>query len=190
MKKQKVKYGKIYIIKNTVNSKLYIGKTIRSLKTRLREHRNSTLQELDNSSLHKAMRKYGIMNFHIEELETVFETYLNYQEIYWIEKLDTLRNGYNDTIRGEGVSNYKHTNITKKKMSENNKNKRKIIQYSKEGELIKEYNSIKEASIELNINYTSISKVCNGRCKSAGNFIFKYSEEVQPLILVSALAAL
>ena len=39
---------------------------------------------------------------------------------------------------------------------------------------IKEFNSQKEASRELNINNTSISKCCLNKLKTAGGFIFKF----------------
>ena len=41
---------------------------------------------------------------------------------------------------------------------------------------IKEYTSITEASIQLNIIRTSIGKCCNNSQKTAGGFIFKFAE--------------
>lgn len=51
-----------------------------------------------------------------------------------------------------------------------------VEQYSKEGHLIKVFNSIADASRELNIPTTNISKCCKGLRKSAGNFIWKYGQ--------------
>ena len=54
--------------------------------------------------------------------------------------------------------------------------KRKIIQYDLEMNKIKEFNTIKEASIELKICYSSIKAVLYKKQNKAGNFIFKYLE--------------
>jgi len=67
----------------------------------------------------------------------------------------------------------------------NNKNKPKseewlktkyksIIQYSKEGNFIKEWDSIKKAVKSLNLNQSGISNCCLGNVKTAGGFIWKY----------------
>jgi len=54
--------GYIYCIENKVNHKMYIGKTIRKISTRLSNHRNSAKRG-SNCTVHKAIRKYGISNF-------------------------------------------------------------------------------------------------------------------------------
>lgn len=50
---------------------------------------------------------------------------------------------------------------------------RKVVyQYSKDGEFIKKWDSIKECSANLGIWAQSISRCCHGRCKSCGEFKF------------------
>lgn len=49
-----------------------------------------------------------------------------------------------------------------------------VEQYSKKGTLIKVFNTIADASRELKIPTTNISKCCKGLRKSAGNFVWKY----------------
>lgn len=49
-----------------------------------------------------------------------------------------------------------------------------INQYSKDNKFIKTFNTIADASKELNIPTSNISKCCKGIRKSAGNFIWKY----------------
>jgi hypothetical protein len=53
-----------------------------------------------------------------------------------------------------------------------------VIQYSKAGDLIKEWDSIREVENTLEINNTHISSTCKGNRKSAGGFIWKYKSEV------------
>lgn len=49
-----------------------------------------------------------------------------------------------------------------------------VIQYSKDGELIREYAGIREAERVTGINQGNISKACKGKYKSAGGYIWKY----------------
>lgn len=55
-------------------------------------------------------------------------------------------------------------------------NGKKIGQFDKNNNLIKIYNSAVEASRETGISNTSIGKVCNGKAKTAGKFIWKFIE--------------
>lgn len=51
---------------------------------------------------------------------------------------------------------------------------KKVAQYSKDGTLIKEFNSIADAAREYNIPTTNISKCCKGTRASAGKYVWKY----------------
>lgn len=63
----------------------------------------------------------------------------------------------------------------KKKDSENPKLYKPVLQYTIDGIFVKEYKSIKEAGIKLNINNTNnISACCRGKKKSAGGFKWAY----------------
>lgn len=53
-------------------------------------------------------------------------------------------------------------------------NGKKVKQYSKSGDFIKEFNCIADASRECNIPTTNISKCCKGKRHSAGKYIWKY----------------
>lgn len=83
--------GYIYCVTNLVNNKKYIGQTLRSLRQRLTEHKNSY-----SSKLYQAIKLYGIDNFKIEILEETND--LDYKEYYWIKKLGTSINGYNTVL--------------------------------------------------------------------------------------------
>ena len=52
----------------------------------------------------------------------------------------------------------------------------KIHQYTKQGELVKTWNSIKEASTELRISAGGICSCCKGKLKTHKGFIWKYAE--------------
>lgn len=94
--------GVIYIIKNRVNSNVYIGQTTRDIKTRFREH---ILCAKNNSTtkLGEAIRNIGEQFFYIEELEKCPDDELDSREIYYIKKYDSYNNGLNSTKGGFGV---------------------------------------------------------------------------------------
>lgn len=93
----------IYKIWNDINNKVYIGKTNRSLKTRFHEHcRDSKKDNRNNRPLYKAMNKYGVENFHIEELEETSRELSSERECYWIGYYNSFHNGYNATKGGDG----------------------------------------------------------------------------------------
>lgn len=53
-------------------------------------------------------------------------------------------------------------------------NKRKVIQYSIDGTLIKIWNSLTEAATSLNLQFENIYKVCRGERHTCGGFKWKY----------------
>lgn len=92
----------IYKITNTVNQKVYIGKTMHSINKRWKEHCRDYKKEKLQRPIYVAMRKYGIENFQIEQLEEVPNEKLNEREKFWIEYYSSFKNGYNATLGGDG----------------------------------------------------------------------------------------
>ena len=64
---------------------------------------------------------------------------------------------------------------TKLKMSQNSKIKKKVIQKSLDGLIIKIYDSISLASIENSINPSAITQCCKGRYLTSGGYKWEYS---------------
>ena len=94
-------FGFIYIITNTVNNKVYIGQTIRTIEDRWREHcRNKCHEGELNMLIKKAIRKYGKDKFSISVLERCKVEDLNEKEIYYISLYDSYNKGYNQTKGG------------------------------------------------------------------------------------------
>lgn len=90
----------IYVIKNKINDKLYVGQSVDPHK-RFLQHLSDAKANNDNSLLHKAMSMLGKENFYYEILEKDVENY-NEMERYWIKKFDCKApNGYNLTDGGE-----------------------------------------------------------------------------------------
>lgn len=97
--------GKIYKITNTINNKIYIGKTKRDIKLRLQEHIRDSNNPDKNIPLHQAIKKYGKENFIIEIIEdNIIDDELDNKEKYYIQLFHSLshENGYNVTQGGDG----------------------------------------------------------------------------------------
>ena len=54
------------------------------------------------------------------------------------------------------------------------RNSKKVIQYDKKGNLIKEWECIMEIERQLKINNSNICQCCKGNYKTAGGYIWKY----------------
>jgi group I intron endonuclease len=108
----------VYKITNKINNKIYIGCTTQGLKDRKQEHYSRCFKVGYKSKLCDSMRKHGFDNFEFEiikECETSEEMFSN--EIYYIGFYNSKEKGYNLTIGGEGCLGYKHTEETKKFLS-------------------------------------------------------------------------
>lgn len=94
----------IYQIRNKANGKSYVGKTLKTVEIRWKEHCAEALKERHKDRpLYRAIRKYGVDNFELSILEEVTNVNtINDREVYWIDALGTFRNGYNATKGGNG----------------------------------------------------------------------------------------
>lgn len=113
--------GLIYKITNTVNNKIYVGFTTRTIEERVvEEHFNPTIKT--NEHLKNAIKKYGIKNFIYETIvegnfstKALSEIEKHYVWLYnsWMPKY-----GYNKTKGGEDPPKNIWTEERKKKHSE------------------------------------------------------------------------
>lgn len=84
-----IMYGYIYKITNLVNSGVYIGQTSKSITERFSDHVTVSNNYVDGtdgySHLYRAMKKYGVDNFIVEEIDSGnSKEELNEKERYWI----------------------------------------------------------------------------------------------------------
>lgn len=93
--------GFIYIIRNTVNNKVYIGQTKNTIKQRWQEHVRHA--RYGDQVINRAMRKYGIDKFYIETLEICTVDVLDYREMFYIDLYNSTdkTKGYNVSIGGK-----------------------------------------------------------------------------------------
>lgn len=95
--------GKIYIIRNDINDKVYIGVTTQSLKKRFSEHCSFAKTKHRSHAIHSAIREIGRSHFWIELLEeNVPKEKMFEREIFYISKFNSFYKGYNQTKGGSG----------------------------------------------------------------------------------------
>ena len=162
--------GYIYKITNLINGKMYVGQTTKTIEERFRHHKNDCFRKNKSSynyPLYNAMRKYGIENFEIEELECCDISLLDEREIFWIKFFNTFYNGYNATLGGKGG----HTlNLDEKIIVE------KYKKYGTMKKVAKEYNcskdTIKNILMKHNICITPSTK----HAKNKGLTVQRFSK--------------
>lgn len=90
----------IYMIRNDINNKVYIGQAI-DVKQRFQSHCKPSAWELNNDLVGKAIQKYGKEHFVCEVLVYDTENYNELESLY-IQKYNSLvPNGYNIGLGGE-----------------------------------------------------------------------------------------
>lgn len=121
VKKLTMKKYLIYLCKNIINNKIYIGRT-KDLEKRIFFHiRDAKYGKKNKTLFHKSINKYGIDNFSFTILEErLSEEESKKKEIYYIDKYNAkVPNGMNLTTGGDGVSN--PSDDVRKRISEGNK---------------------------------------------------------------------
>jgi hypothetical protein len=93
--------GNLYLISNSINNKVYVGKTYEALDKRFSEHKRESKKQLTRP-LYKAMNKHGADNFNIELIGTFIQGELEEYEQVAIAEFDSFTNGYNATLGGDG----------------------------------------------------------------------------------------
>ena len=151
------KNGKIYVIRNYINDKVYIGSTTQSLSKRFSLHK---------SDLHKRKYKiYNIMNelkfenFYIELVE-LFECKtreeLTAREGHFIRLYDSVNNGYNTVLAGRTKKEWNKDN--NEKIKEQKTIYRETHREKMNEESSKYYFDNKEKIKEQNMIYKLVNK--------------------------------
>ena len=91
----------VYKIINTINDKVYVGITAKSLEERYHQHLRQ-LSVGNDRRLYCAMRELGVENFSIVQIDTAnsYDELLE-KEVYYVHYYDSKNNGYNMTDGGD-----------------------------------------------------------------------------------------
>lgn len=186
----------IYIIKNNVNGKCYVGQSV-NLRSRIKDHIRNAKKLTIDLPIYRAIKKHGFHNFTIDIIESFVRNpdmsneelirILDQKEMYYIEKYKAYTEGYNCTVGGDyGVLGLKMTEEQRKKVSENTK---KLIARGLFGKRVYLYNfidkyyiyawTIKDAGNITKLSNGNISKLCNNKYihPFCNNFIAAYTKE-------------
>ncbi len=110
----------IYLIRNKIDGKSYVGKTSSSIEARFRQHVKNG--RAPRTHVDWAIKKYGACNFAVELLDSIENVEeIDELEDHWIDVLGSLApNGYNSRKNGRGrsgASGYSHDALARKKIS-------------------------------------------------------------------------
>lgn len=166
--------GFIYKITNNVNGHIYIGQTRQTLEERFYDHtKDCSLKKYSKYGLYKAFKKYGIENFCIEELEKhefnnkdELKFKLNEREKYYISEARK-KYGRNCVYNHSDGGDY--DGCATKEIA--------VLQYDYNCNLIRKYDSIKEAQIVTGAN--GISGVINKKKDyvTAAGYIWRKADD-------------
>lgn len=147
------------MIKNNVNDKSYVGQSI-NIENRWTHHKS----ELNNNKhindyLQNAWNKYGEDNFSFIVIEECKESELNEKEIYYINKYNSMNNGYNLCEGGNGIRGYRHTKeeIEKMRMIQNPKT---VLQIDSQLNIVNKWHGTSHISKELGYSKRNIDLCC------------------------------
>jgi hypothetical protein len=181
-----MRVGCVYLITNLINGKQYVDQTIHTANHRYKFHCAKNI----NSAIHKAIVKYGKINFKVEELVSCFSIEaMNEMEESLIATFNTMSPiGYNLISGGKN-----HFRSAELKNSHSGKMKGKVFESrrkwiratSLDSKTIYEFKGSK-AGIEFGFTPGLVRKcLCGQRFKHA-HFTFKYFDHAnQNLITVN-----
>lgn len=125
--KENCNFPGIYVIKNSINGKIYVGKSKNCYK---RLHQHMTDVKIDNRNYNEnphllaAIKKYGEDNFDyyiVEKFEDNLENIeeiLSERELYWMKELDSLNRDKGYNLRWDSQGKCYCSEETKKKIGE------------------------------------------------------------------------
>ena len=174
------KVYKFYLLRSnkSVDDIRYIGVTSRSLKQRFYTHKNaSKSKELPVYNWWRKREKEGF-NIFMELIDSCVSNW-EYFEKYWIRHYRQM--GFkllNVSTGGSGIVTAEQRTLSSRLRSIKGHQKA-IIALSLNGDFIREFNSIQEASEIFNVSKTSLGNVLHNRSKSAGGYrwIFKSNKD-------------
>lgn len=186
------KLAGIYIFKNNINGKCYVGQSIK-LRSRIKDHlRNAKNMKID-LPIYRAINKYGFHNFSIDILESFVPDpeestesiikRLDDLEIKYIEEYKAYSDGYNCTKGGDfGVLGLKMTVEQKKKISDITKCTvvkfyKPIYLYSLEDHSLIYAISVTAAANITNIDRSNLTKTAKGLYRQTHNYLVAFSKE-------------
>lgn len=112
------KNGKIYVIRNHVNDKVYVGSTTRALSKRMADHRDNSKKHPERC-LYTAFKEIGVDQFYIELVENYpcdNTEQLRKREGEVMRKYNSHVHGYNVKVAGRSLEEYLREDVHKERV--------------------------------------------------------------------------
>lgn len=176
----------VYKIENKLNGMKYVGSTCVSPKARWSQHIGCAFKRHDhhwNYPLMRAFREFGVENFNFDvvctcsDYEDMIRTEQKYIDFYNCK----VPNGYNQTRQ---TTTPAHDENVVNRMKERNRKKLgvKICEITKEGKIIKRWDSLAECSDDTGIIKNDISRNCHGGTVTCHGRYFRLLDDNDNLI--------
>jgi len=160
----------IYLIKNMINGKVYIGST-KDFIGRKKAH--FTMTKHHNLHLDRAFKKYGKKNFEFIPIQYCKKTELLINEQYWMNHFESRNRdlGYN-------IQNVAEFPQFKQEVIERSF----IYCYAKDGKFINKYESVSEACFNTGADSSEVYRCLKGTKPSANSYMFSsiFKEKLPP----------
>lgn len=172
----------IYLLENKVNKKVYVGQT-KNLKERIRGHKKQSKNSNHSSynyELYKDIRLFGWENFKFIVLEECEDEHSYEFEQNWIDFFENKKMCYNRSKYARVQNDPKnHLKGLKELIKHNHGKRKKVQQFSLDGNLLATYEGVREAGRITKVSHHTIQKVANGdkHRKTGGGYIWKYVSE-------------
>jgi len=170
----------VYCHTNKINGKKYIGVTSQSPASK-RWGRNGVGYNY-NKIFYDSIKKYGWDNFTHEILfKNLTEKEAKQKEVELIKYNNTMNKnkGYNLSYGGEGEIGFKISETSKEKMRFSAY--RPIVQLKENGDFVRDWDGIKQASDYYNVTSNVIIKCCKKEKKTCRGFRWLYKEDYYKL---------
>lgn len=168
----------VYGIYNMTTEKWYIGSTL-NLRNRFMRHIYYLKYNNHHSTkLQRSFSKYKIEDFNICILydEECTIDLLIKKEINFIDKYKSVSNGYNMIRDCRKYKQFQQSEEAKNKAGRSHYIP--IICLTTDGEFVKEYESITQASKEIKEQTTNLSQACKSNCRrTCRGFMFLYKKD-------------
>lgn len=169
----------IYLIKNLVNEKIYVGSSV-NLFNRYKEHfRLLKKGTHHNYYLQQSWNKYGDGSFYFDVLEVVTDkNRLIEREQYWMDLYNVEENGYNMNPTAGSQLGRKNPEDDREKFMYCQPKNRPIVQIDMNGEFIKEWFSHGEIAKTLGVGLRVVrSRLAGNKGNMIFNSFFIYKDE-------------
>ena len=171
----------VYKITNLINGKFYIGST-NNFNRRMKEHRVFVNCSPDRNGydypLYRAFRKYGLKNFSFQILYQNIPTLKEAREIQHeqiVKQHALVPNNYNLKQNTIGLSEEDIKRIIEKTGT-------KCALVNDKEQILKTYNSLRQAERDTHCSASSIGNVCKGYKYNTNGLFFRFLNEAQEIV--------